>query len=135
MATTTTTTGTGADRAALPVRDAALARRPAVIPVLRGRPGRTVGVRTVGVLVDDGDGPRWQPTPDVEGLVRLGIVAATVVALPVGVAWSLRGPVARVDRLSMGPGGWVSFRGFAVPKGRAQRRPWWARLFGAHRVS
>ena len=74
------------------------------------------------------DGPRWQPTPDVEGLVRLGIVAAAAVALPVGVVWGLRKPVARVDRLSMGPGGWVSFKGFAVPKGRAERRPWWARL-------
>jgi hypothetical protein len=48
--------------------------------------------------------------------------------------WGLRPPVARVDRLSMGPGGWVSFKGFAVPKGRPERRPWWARLLRAHGV-
>jgi hypothetical protein len=68
------TAGAGMDGAVLPVRAAGTAPRPTVIPVLRGRPGRTVGV-----LVDDGDGPRWQPTPDVEGLVRLGIVAAAAV--------------------------------------------------------
>jgi hypothetical protein len=120
----------GTDGAALPVLGTGGTPRPDAIPVLRGSPGRTVGV-----LVDDGDGLRWQPTPDVEALVRLGIVAAAAVALPVGVAWSLRRPVARVDRLAMGPGGWVSFKGFAVPKGRTKRRPRWARLLRAHRVS
>jgi hypothetical protein len=114
----------------MPVPVPSTAPRPDAIPILRGSPGRTVGV-----LVDDGDGLRWQPTPDVEALVRLGIVAAAVVALPVGVTWGLRRPVARVDRLAMGPGGWVSFKGFAVPKGRQERRPWWARLLRAHRVT
>jgi hypothetical protein len=120
----------GTDGAAMPVPVPGTAPRPDAIPILRGSPGRTVGV-----LVDDGDGLRWQPTPDVEALVRLGIVAAAAVALPVGIAWGLRRPVARVDRLAMGPGGWVSFKGFAVPKGRAEQRPWWARLLRAHRVS
>ena len=82
-----------------------------VTPVVRG-PSR----RTVGVVVDDGSGARWQSTPDVEGLVRLGTVAAAAVARPVGLAVVILRPVARVDRLSMGPGGWVSFRGFAVPE-------------------
>jgi hypothetical protein len=104
--------------------------RRTVTPVLRGRSGRTVGV-----VVEDRDGARWQPTPDIEGLVRLGIVAVAAVALPVGLAAAARRPTARVDRLSMGPGGWVSFKGFAVPRGRPERRPWWARLLRAHRVS
>jgi hypothetical protein len=120
----------GTDGAAMPVPRTGTALRPDAIPILRGSPGRTVGV-----LVEDGDGLRWQPTPDVEALVRLGIVTAAAVALPVGVAWSLRRPTARVDRLAMGPGGWVSFKGFAVPKGRGERRPWWARLLRARRVS
>ena len=127
---TSRSTEPGTNGAAFPVRGTGTALQSTVIPVVRGRPGRTVGV-----LIDEGDGPRWQPTPDVEGLVRLGIVAAAAVALPVGVVWGLRKPVARVDRLSMGPGGWVSFKGFAVPKGRAERRPWWAHLLRAHRVS
>ena len=104
--------------------------RGTVTRVLRGRTRRTVGL-----IVEDGEVARWQPTPDVEGLVRLGIVAAATVALPVGLTAALRRPAARVDRLSMGPGGWVSFKGFAAPRGRPQRRPWWARLLRAHRVT
>lgn len=102
---------------------------PAVLPVVRD-PGN----RTIGVLVVDADGVRWQRTTDVEGIVQLGVVAAAMVALPVGIAAALRRPTARVDRLSMGPGGWVSFRGFAVPKRRRERRPWWARLLRAHQA-
>jgi hypothetical protein len=112
------------------VRTTELWAHQTVTPVLRHRTGRTVGV-----IVEDGEGAHWQPTPDVEGLVRLGIVAAAAVALPVGLATAIRRPAARVDRLSMGPGGWVSFKGFAVPRGRPQRRPWWAHLLRAHRVT
>lgn len=97
---------------------------PAVVPVERGRG------RTIGVLVTDGEGTRWQRTMDVEGLARLGIVAAAAV----GVAAAVRRPSARVDRLSMGPGGWVSFRGFPAPKGE-RHRPWWAVLLRAHRAT
>ena len=97
---------------------------PAVVPVQRGRG------RTIGVLVTDGESTRWQRTTDVEGLAKLGIVAAVAV----GVAAAVHRPSARVDRLSMGPGGWVSFRGFPVPKGE-RRRPWWAVLLRAHRVT
>jgi hypothetical protein len=114
----------------LPVQGAEVPMRPTVLPILRGRSGRTVGV-----VVEDRDGIRWQPTPDIEGLVRLGIAAAVAMALPVGVAAAVRRPSARVDRLSMGPGGWVSFKGFAAPKGRRERRPWWAGLLRAHRVT
>ena len=71
---------------------------PAVVPVQRGRG------RTIGVLVADGEGTRWQRTVDVEGLARLGIVAVAAVATPTAV----RRPSARIDRLSMGPGGWVA---------------------------
>jgi hypothetical protein len=97
---------------------------PAVVPVQRGRG------RTIGVLVTDGEGTRWQRTMDVEGLARLGIVAAAAV----GVAAAVHRPSARVDRLSMGPGGWVSFRGFPAPKGE-RRRSWWAALLRAHWVT
>jgi hypothetical protein len=96
---------------------------PTVVPV-QHRSGRTVGL-----LVTDADGTRWQRTVDLEGLARLAIVGAAVV----GVAAATRLPSARVDRLSMGPGGWVSFRGFPAPK--AERRPWWAVLLGARRFT
>lgn len=94
-----------------------------VVPSRRGRP--------LGVLVDEPTGLRWQRIVDVEGLVRLGILAAAAV----GMASAAHRPSARVDRLSMGPGGWVSFKGFPAPKARGDRRPWWARLLRAHRVS
>lgn len=100
----------------------------ALVPVLRGP-------RTVGLLVVREDGLHWQRTVDVEGLTRAALLAAAAVALPVGVASALRRPSARVDRLSMGPGGWVSFRGFPAPKGVRERRPWWARLLRAHRAT
>lgn len=96
----------------------------AVVPVQDGRG------RTIGVLITDGEGTRWQRTVDLEGLARFAIAAAIVV----GVAAAARRPSARVERLSMGPGGWVSFRGFAAPKGKG-RRPWWAVLLGARRVT
>ncbi len=57
---------------------------PAVVPVQRGRG------RTIGVLVADGEGTRWQRTVDVEGLARLGIVAAAAA----GVATAVRRPSA-----------------------------------------
>jgi hypothetical protein len=96
---------------------------PTVLPVKRGG-------RTIGALVADGDQVRWQPTVDIEGLARLALIGAAVV----GLAAATRRPSARVDRLSMGPGGWVSFRGFPAPKGE-ERRPWWAALLRAHRAT
>ena len=75
--------------------------RGTVTPVLRGRTRRTVGL-----IVEDGEVARWQPTPDVEGLVRLGIVAAATVALPVGAdcrAAQAGGP----GRLALDGPGWL----------------------------
>ena len=66
----------------LPVRGSEVPVRPAVVPILLGRSGRTVVCR------GGWEGIRWQPTPDIEGLVRLGIAAAAAVALPVGVVWA-----------------------------------------------
>ena len=65
---------------------------PAVVPVQRGRG------RTIGVLVVDGEGTRWQRTVDVEGLARLGIVAAAAV----GVAAAVRRPSAGSARCPWG---------------------------------
>jgi hypothetical protein len=96
---------------------------PAVVPVRRRG-------RTIGVLVADAHGTRWQPTIDLEGIARLALVGAAAV----GVSVAIRRPSARVDRLSMGPGGWVSFRGFPAPKAE-RRRPWWAALLRGHRVT
>lgn len=42
-----------------------------------------------------------------------------------------------VRNISMGPGGWISFRGFRQPariRTTSGNRPWWAHLLAAHRV-
>jgi len=104
---------------AVPMADGA----PSVIPVVRH--GRTVGV----VLVDD-EGARWQPTSDVDRLVTVATVTAGAVATAGLVAAALRRP--KVQRITMGPGGWVSFKGGAAPHPRGARRPWWAVLLRAH---
>jgi hypothetical protein len=96
---------------------------PSVVPVVRR--GRTIGI----VLVDD-KGTRWQPTSDVDRLVTVATVTAGAVATAGLVAAAFRRP--RVQRITMGPGGWVSFKGGgAAPRPRGPRRPWWAVLLRA----
>jgi len=96
---------------------------PRVIPVTRNG-------RTIGVVVADGTGYRWQPTRDVDQLVTVATVTAGAVAVAGLVAAALRRP--RVQRITMGPGGWVSFKGAATaPRLRGPHRPWWAVLLRA----
>jgi hypothetical protein len=101
---------------------------PAVVPITRGTGD---GARTIGVVMVDPAGARWQRTADVERLAILATATAGLVAITGFVAAALRRPTARVDRLSMGPGGWVSFKGGEKPRPRGLRRPWWAVLLRA----
>jgi hypothetical protein len=94
-----------------------------VVPITRGAGKRA---RTIGVVLVDGTGVRWQRTPDLERAVTVATVVAGLVAASGFVAEAIRRPTARVDRLSMGPGGWVSFKGGEKPKPHGPRRPWWA---------
>ena len=85
--------------------------RPAVVPILLGRSGRTVGVVwriERNSLAGDSS---------IKGLVRLGMRLPP----PWRFQWCAR-PTARVDRLSMGLDCSISPKGFAVPKGRPDRR-------------
>jgi hypothetical protein len=99
-----------------------------VVPITRGTGEHA---RTVGVVLVDSTGARWQRTVDVEGLATVATVTAGLVAAQGIVAAALRRPTARVDRLTMGPGGWVSFKGGEKPKPHGPRRPWWALLLRA----
>ena len=102
-----------------------------VVPITRGSGERT---RTVGVVLVDSGGARWQRTVDVERLATVATVVAGLVAVHGFAFAALRRPTARVDRLTMGPGGWVSFKGGEKPRPRRSRpeprrsgpRPWWA---------
>jgi hypothetical protein len=69
---------------------------------------------------------------DVLAAVAAGAVAGGLVAAVV----TTRRP-APVRTISMGPGGWVSFRGTGVPRRirtTSARRPRWAHLLGARRL-
>ncbi len=92
------------------------------------------GSRTNGVplpaRIEDG---RSLPTISAPAVVPVQRGRGRTIGVLV-VAAAVRRPSGRVGPLSMGPGGWVSFRGFPVPKAE-RRRPWWAVLLRAHRVT
>jgi hypothetical protein len=90
------------------------------------------GSRTVGVVLVDATGARWQRTLDLERLVVVATLVSGLVGLGAVAAAALRRPTARVDRLTMGPGGWVSFKGGEKPRPRGLRRPWWAHVLRAY---
>jgi hypothetical protein len=124
--TTTPQTSRGG-RPAAPA--APLLGSPGVVPILRGTGGNA---RTIGVVLADRDGYRWQRTPDVERMVAVVTVTGGAVAAVGLLAAASRRP--RVQRITMGPGGWVSFRGAAAPRVHGPRRPWWAVLLRARRL-
>jgi hypothetical protein len=69
------------------------------------------------------------------GPVYAGIAVGALAvagATAVGLRWASRPAAPR--EISMGPGGWVSFKGLAPPP-IEPRRPWWAVLLRAHRCT
>ncbi|MFL6127914.1 MAG: hypothetical protein ACJ73E_02480 [Mycobacteriales bacterium] len=99
------------------------------------RRGTGEGARTIGVVLLDPAGARWQRTADVERLVTVGTAAVGLAAVAGCVAAAVRRPTARVDRITMGPGGWVSFKGGRKPRPHGPRRPWWAVVLRARPLS
>ena len=102
-----------------------------IVPVTRGAGDRA---RTIGVVLVDADGARWQRTVDVERLLTVGTMTVGLLAATGVVASALRRSGAHVDRITMGPGGWVSFKGGRKPHPRGPHRPWWAVLLQARRL-
>lgn len=94
---------------------------PVVVQISRGR-------RTIGLVLLDEHGARWQRTSDVDRLVTVATVTAGAATVAGVLAAAVRRP--RVQRITMGPGGWVSFRGAGSPRLRGPR-PWWAHLLRA----
>lgn len=136
---------TGPAPTAVPDRAAPAARSgpgPAVGPVLDlpGTPTAAVvpvldAGRPVGAFVLTGGRLRYRPVVDPDQLVTAaaGVLAVGLLAAGLAVAGRRRPPA--VGAVTMGPGGWVSFRGAPVPTLRAaRRRPWWARVLRARRL-
>lgn len=74
--------------------------------------------------------PAQAPARGWSGVVALAVVGATAV----GWRWASRPPAVRT--ISMGPGGWVSFKNSKgkAPRTLPGRRPRWARLLRAQRL-
>jgi hypothetical protein len=91
------------------------------------------GERPIGVYLLGDHTAVYRPAVDVTrlGLAALATVAVSTVAVSAAVALRRR---PAVGSLSMGPGGWVSFKRTPAPPLRDAGRPWWARLLRAHRL-
>ncbi|ROO59149.1 hypothetical protein EDC02_0937 [Micromonospora sp. Llam0] len=96
------------------------------------------GGRPLGVFVCTAGRVRYRPVVAAD---RVAAAAAAVAVAAVGaaaVAAVARRRPAAVGTVTMGPGGWVSFKGLPGPAPRVVadgRRPWWARLLRARRLS
>jgi hypothetical protein len=99
--------------------------------------GETVVVpveRAAAVVIVDRNGARLRPVVDIERLAWCAVTASALAAAAVVAAGVTRRRPA-IGSVSMGPGGWVSLKGAALPPLRpATRRPWWARLLRARRL-
>jgi hypothetical protein len=105
---------------------------PLITPAVRA--GRR-GDRLLGAYVRVGDEVRFVPAYDVDRLVTGVFAALAAVAAGAAVAGWARRPGPAVRTVTMGPGGWVSFKGVPGPPLRPTRpRPWWARVLRAHRL-
>jgi hypothetical protein len=90
--------------------------------------------RIVGAYVLSAGSVRYRPVVDLEQVLSAVAGVAAVVVAGAAFAAARRRPPA-VGAVTMGPGGWVSFKGATAPPLRpAGRRPWWARVLRARRL-
>jgi hypothetical protein len=90
------------------------------------------GARPIGAWIVGPDSAQFRPVVDVSRLAGAGLAVVAAVAI-VRAAAGRRRPA--IGTVTMGPGGWVSVKRCGTPPLRsAARRPWWARLLGAHRL-
>jgi hypothetical protein len=103
--------------------------RVTVVPIRHGR-------RTVGAYVMTPQAVRFQPATDVTRIVVTAVTSVALTAVTIAIAVAVRRPPA-IRSVTMGPGGWVSLKGTALPPMRgavAPSRPWWARALRARRL-
>ncbi len=81
------------------------------------------------------ESPSQAPQREPLGPVYAGIAVGALAvggATAVGLRWASR--PAAPKTITMGPGGWVSFKGLTPPP-VGPRRPWWAVLLRAQRIT
>jgi hypothetical protein len=77
---------------------------------------------------------RYVPVLDLQDVVSAVAVIGVAAAAGAAVAGVRRRRPA-VGRVTMGPGGWISFKNASAPALRpGRRRPWWARVLRARRL-
>jgi hypothetical protein len=91
-----------------------------------------------GLFTVDGDDVRWHPVVEPRAQLTRTAAAAGAVAGAATVAALVFRRAHPVRQITMGPGGWVSFKNCTgSTRVRARRdghRPWWAHLLRAYRV-
>jgi len=100
-----------------------------VVPIRNGK-------RTIGAYIVSKDSARFEPATDVTSIAVTALGVAAVIGAAVALAAAARRPPA-IRSVTMGPGGWVSLKGTALPPLRGTdmaARPWWARALGARRL-
>jgi hypothetical protein len=100
-----------------------------VVPIRNGK-------RTIGAYIVSRDAARFEPATDVTPIAVTALGVAAVIGVAVALATAVRRPSA-IKSVTMGPGGWVSLKGAALPPLRGagtSPRPWWARALGARRL-
>ena len=100
-----------------------------VVPIRNGK-------RTIGAYIVSKDSARFEPATDVTPIAVTALGVAAVIGVAVALATAARRPPA-IRSVTMGPGGWVSLKGTALPPLRGSGdpvRPWWARALGARRL-
>lgn len=90
--------------------------------------------RMVGAYVLSGETVHYRPVVDLDQALSAVAGIAAVVVAGAAFATARRRPPA-VGTMTMGPGGWVSFKGGTAPPLRpAGKRPWWAHILRARRL-
>ena len=100
-----------------------------VVPVRNGK-------RTIGAYIVSQDSARFEPATDITAIAVTALGVAAVIGVAVALSTAARRPPA-IRSVTMGPGGWVSLKGTALPPLRGTgttARPWWARALGARRL-
>jgi hypothetical protein len=99
-----------------------------LVPVRRG--DREIGAYATGPA----GRTVFVPAADVTRIATTALAAVTIAAIAVSAALAARRRPA-VGAVTMGPGGWISIKGAALPPLRdGAARPWWARLLRSHRL-
>ncbi len=93
------------------------------------------GERPVGAWIVGPGTAVFRPVVDVNRLAGAALIAVGAIAVTTAAVAAATRRRTAIGTVTMGPGGWVSVKGAALPPLRAGgSRPWWARVLRARRL-